>query len=127
MSSGRLTCTSLCVQINSVVSICSTIGRLAIMAVVGASISQSKWLWYKLQSRPLQDIQMFDAATRGPWGSVALLFSVNVRYVYGSRSVVSFGPVLSVCSGCVVISTRRLMLMLMLMLAAGVKRRLGLL
>jgi len=47
-------------------------------SAAGASISQSKWLWYRQdEPHPLKDIQLFDDASRGPWGAVVLLFSIR--------------------------------------------------
>lgn len=50
------------------------------ISTVGAAISQSKWLWYR-QSEPrrLQDLELFDQASRGPWGSLELLFRLRAR------------------------------------------------
>ena len=69
-------------QINSVVSVFSVLAKLSISSAVGAGISQSKWLWYRQgESRRLQDIQLFDDASRGPWGATRLLFSLRARSV----------------------------------------------
>jgi len=67
-------------QINSVISFFATIAKLSLSSAVGAAISQSKWLWYR-QAKPrrLQDLQMFDDASRGPWGAVQLLISLRAR------------------------------------------------
>jgi len=49
-------------------------------SAVGVAMSQSKWLWYRQgEPRRLQDLQLFDDATRGPWGSAQLLFSLRAR------------------------------------------------
>jgi hypothetical protein len=70
-------------QINSAISFFAVITKLAITSAVGALISQSKWLWYR-QDEPhsLKDLQIFEDASRGPWGAVALLFSIRARSVY---------------------------------------------
>ena len=53
---------------------------------MGAGISQSKWLWYRQEEpRTLQDLQIFDDASRGPWGAVQLLISLRARCVGGIR------------------------------------------
>ncbi|KAL9043364.1 MAG: hypothetical protein Q9214_003446, partial [Letrouitia sp. 1 TL-2023] len=51
------------------------------MSTVGASISQSKWLWYRQGSpRRLQDLQLFDDASRGPWGACSLIIKLRARH-----------------------------------------------
>lgn len=67
-------------NINSVISFFATIAKLSLASVVGATISQSKWLWYRQEKpRPLQDLQLFDDASRGPWGAASLLFNLRAR------------------------------------------------
>ncbi|KAL8760223.1 MAG: hypothetical protein Q9199_000246 [Rusavskia elegans] len=68
--------------INSVISFLSTISKLSIMAAASAAISQCKWLWYRqAEPRRLQDLQLFDDASRGPCGAVQLLFSLRARHL----------------------------------------------
>lgn len=60
----------------------AVITKIAITSAIGNLISQSKWLWYR-QDEPhsLKDLQLFEDASRGPWGAVALLFSIRARSV----------------------------------------------
>ncbi|KAL8785501.1 MAG: hypothetical protein Q9213_003327 [Squamulea squamosa] len=68
--------------INSVISFLSTISKLSIVAAVSAAVSQCKWLWYRqAEPRRLQDLQLFDDASRGPWGAIQLLFSLRARHL----------------------------------------------
>ncbi|KAL8923219.1 MAG: hypothetical protein Q9172_003238 [Xanthocarpia lactea] len=68
--------------INSVISFLSTISKLSIMAAASAALSQCKWLWYRqAEPRQLQDLQMFDDASRGPWGAIQLLLSLRARHL----------------------------------------------
>ena len=46
---------------------------------VAAAIGQSKWLWFQDDSRILQDIELFDDASRGPLGSLRMLSTRHVR------------------------------------------------
>lgn len=67
-------------QINSVISFFATIAKLAIASVVGSAINQSKWLWYRQdEPKPIQDLQAFDDASRGPLGAAMLPFTGGVR------------------------------------------------
>jgi len=48
------------------------------MIGVGASIAQSKWLWFKEGRRNLYDMHIFDSASRSALGS--LKFLVRLRW-----------------------------------------------
>ncbi|KAL9138393.1 MAG: hypothetical protein Q9175_000376 [Cornicularia normoerica] len=75
--------------INSVISFFATIAKLSITSAVGASISQSKWLWYRQnEPRPLKDLQLFDDASRGPWGAVSLLVNIKARHLTFVGSII---------------------------------------
>ena len=43
--------------------------------VVATTIGQNKWHWYHSGRRRLKDVSLFDDASRGPVGSLALLLS----------------------------------------------------
>ncbi|KAL0935998.1 uncharacterized protein CTRU02_208213 [Colletotrichum truncatum] len=58
--------------LNTVVALLATFARAAFIVPVSESLSQLKWLWFR-KERPLRDFQDFDAATRGPWGSLMLM------------------------------------------------------
>ncbi|KAL6721585.1 hypothetical protein ACLMJK_000689 [Lecanora helva] len=82
------------ITLNSVISLLAVVSKLAFTTVVGASISQAKWLWFRQdEPRPLQDLQVFDDATRGPWGALALLIKLKARYLLpgcGSHHLMKF-------------------------------------
>ncbi|KAF4552360.1 Hypothetical protein D9617_10g073410 [Elsinoe fawcettii] len=54
--------------------------RVAVLVPIAAAIGQQKWLWFQLQKpgsrsyRSLEDMELLDSASRGPWGSIVLLF-----------------------------------------------------
>lgn len=59
-------------------------------SAVGAAISQSKWLWYRqTEPRRLQDLQLFDDASRGPWGAAQLILTLRARHLAFLGSIVS--------------------------------------
>ncbi|KAI1506627.1 hypothetical protein F5X99DRAFT_11280 [Biscogniauxia marginata] len=62
------------ITLNSFVSFGSTIMKAALIIPVAEGISQLKWLWFK-RAGDLDDIQTFDEASRGSWGSMKLIFS----------------------------------------------------
>lgn len=61
------------IQPNSLVAVLTTLGKSAMMIVVASCISQLKWRHFQRGSRPLRDLQVFEDASRGPWGSAVFL------------------------------------------------------
>ena len=64
--SGRLQQTSLSkwhsgVSINTLVNVLTTIASTALIYPVTSSIAQSRWLWLRLQARPLSGLESFGA------------------------------------------------------------------
>jgi Protein of unknown function (DUF3176) len=64
---------------NAVISVFSTISKASVLYTMGACISQLKWLHFEKSSQSLSDLQVFDAASRGPLGSLQLLFEIRGR------------------------------------------------
>ena len=57
---------------NAIISILSTIAKSSLLLAVSSCISQLKWKWYRT-SRGLSDIQLFEDASRGPFGALQML------------------------------------------------------
>lgn len=74
-------------SLNSIVSVLSTASKSSLIYVVAESISQLKWTWFRKRSRQLQGLQAIDYASRGPWGSLTVLFHRS------GRSLVSLGAI----------------------------------
>ncbi|KAM5350587.1 hypothetical protein ACJ41O_007092 [Fusarium nematophilum] len=58
--------------LNTLIALLSTSTRACLILVIEESVSQLKWLWLR-RERPLKDFEVFDEASRGPWGSLRLL------------------------------------------------------
>ncbi|KAL8903342.1 MAG: hypothetical protein Q9171_007436 [Xanthocarpia ochracea] len=43
------------------------------------AVSQSKWIWFHRRPRRLIDIELYDQASRGPWGALTMLKRVRCR------------------------------------------------
>lgn len=65
--------------LNAIISILASGSKSSLLLAVAGAISQLKWCWFTDKRRPLEDMQDFDDASRGPWGSLSLLFSINIR------------------------------------------------
>ena len=60
--------------LSSLVGFLATISQITMAVPLGSGISQLKWTWYR-NSQKLTDLDKFDQGSRGPLGSVKLLFS----------------------------------------------------
>ncbi|PLN76120.1 hypothetical protein BDW42DRAFT_26799 [Aspergillus taichungensis] len=65
------------VSLNSTIAILTTSCTAVLMHGVSAFIGQSKWLHFKDKPRKLTDFEVYDEASRGPWGSIQLLTTVK--------------------------------------------------
>ncbi|KAF2086180.1 hypothetical protein K490DRAFT_17586, partial [Saccharata proteae CBS 121410] len=53
---------------NTLISTFITIAKTAMLLPVAEGISQLKWVYFQTRSRPLDELDRFDEASRGPWG-----------------------------------------------------------
>jgi magnesium-transporting ATPase (P-type) len=65
------------ISINAVVAIVITAARATLLATVSVCLSQEKWNHFNNRARRLQDLNIIDRASRGPLGSIQMLFSVS--------------------------------------------------
>jgi hypothetical protein len=70
--------------LNTVVAILSTAAKAAILLPVANCIGQWKWILFSGPPRRLFDFERIDEATRGPMGSVKLLFSPRITQAYAT-------------------------------------------
>ena len=68
------------ITINSLVSVFAIVLSRAMLAPIAEGISQAKWHWF-LKSHQLWDVEVFDKASRGPWGALKMLWCISWRYV----------------------------------------------
>ena len=62
------------VNLNTIMAVLSTVLRGAVAVVIAEIISQAKWEWFGTgRTRPLRDLQDFDAGSRGVWGALGLV------------------------------------------------------
>lgn len=64
---------------NSFIGVLPTVGKASMMVPIAACLSQLKWRHYLRRPDRLHSFQLFDDASRGPWGSMAMLFNMQRR------------------------------------------------
>ena len=84
------------ISLNTVVSIYALVLRTAIVFVLNEGIGQLKWLWFGKTSRPLDDLQTWDDATRSPVGASVLIASLRGRQWLASLGALVFVLTLAV-------------------------------
>ncbi|CAG9989251.1 unnamed protein product [Clonostachys byssicola] len=76
---GRMAETSAIITPNTIVSVLSTGSKASLLSAAAGCISQSNWVLFADQPRRLLDFEMVADASRGPLGSIRLLFSQHFR------------------------------------------------
>ncbi|KAK6952036.1 hypothetical protein Daesc_006564 [Daldinia eschscholtzii] len=64
---------------NSMVAILTTIARTAMMIPIASCLSQLKWGHFQQRANPLHHLQLYDDASRGPWGCFLLLLTGRLK------------------------------------------------
>lgn len=70
------------VTLNTIVAIISTFAKAALMLPVAECISQLKWAHFEKGYHRLSDMNTFDHASRGIWGSLVLVWKTRLMYVW---------------------------------------------
>jgi len=83
------------ISLNTALSTLGTIMKGFMMVSIGSCLSQLKWLWYARKRRTLHDFEVFDQASRGPWGSSVLLYRLRFWHL---ASIGAFVTVLALAS-----------------------------
>jgi hypothetical protein len=65
------------ITLNSALSWLSTITKSCLLVPAAECISQCIWISYTARPQKLDTVARFDAASRGPWGSLRLLWSLK--------------------------------------------------
>jgi uncharacterized protein DUF3176 len=81
------------IQPNSMVSVFSTLSNSALLFVVAKGLSQLKWIYFQKKRHRLFDLQVFDDASRGPLGSLRLLWMLKLQ-----STLASVGAIVAIVS-----------------------------
>lgn len=65
--------------LNAYVAILSKIASAALLLPASEALGQLKWSWFQGDSKKMWDFEIFDNASRGPWGSFLLLIRTKGR------------------------------------------------
>ncbi|KAH6613877.1 hypothetical protein C7974DRAFT_403967 [Boeremia exigua] len=68
-------------HIYPILAILGAMMRATMLLPVATAIGQLKWSWFRSRSRTLVDMERFDEATRGIYGSAKLLFYLRFRNI----------------------------------------------
>lgn len=69
------------VSLNSLISWLTTAAKFFVLVPITLSLGQLKWVWFAEKERPLSDLEEFDSASRGIFGSARLLWRLRGRWV----------------------------------------------
>ena len=65
------------ITLNAVIALLTTIMKAGFMTLLAEGTSQLKWLAFAKERRPLHDLNVYDAASRGGFGSLRLLLRLR--------------------------------------------------
>lgn len=75
---------NLAIPPNAVVAFIALLAKSSCLMAITEIISQLKWRHYATTPQPLIDFELFDAASRGPFGSAVLLFRKHHHAILAS-------------------------------------------
>jgi hypothetical protein len=67
--------------LNAYIAVLSKIASAALLLPASEALGQLKWSWFQGDSKKMWDFEIFDNASRGPWGSILLLIRTKGRCV----------------------------------------------
>jgi hypothetical protein len=73
---------------NVLVAILSTVAKSALLFPLAECLGQLKWTYFEKRARPVNHLQVFDGATRGPWGSFLFLLEVRGKAILASLGAI---------------------------------------
>lgn len=69
------------ITFNAMIALLATLMTVTLAVPMSNSLSQLKWIRFNTKSSPLTDMELFDDASRGTWGSALLLAKLRGGYV----------------------------------------------
>jgi len=72
------------ITLNALIALLATFANATMSVCLSSGLSQAKWIRFKQSALPLSDMEAFDEASRGSWGSLKLLVTARGGYVVNS-------------------------------------------
>jgi hypothetical protein len=79
MNNNPLSSWTFSISLNATIAAFITAAQSTAIFSVASCQSQSKWLHFKKSARKLHELELFENASRGPWGSLVVLSRVRWR------------------------------------------------
>jgi hypothetical protein len=76
------------ITFNALISVLATLSKASMLVAVAACISQLKWHWFG-QTRKMRDFEIFDQASRGPWGALQLIARTRSPWLVGLGAIIT--------------------------------------
>lgn len=70
------------VTLNAYIAVLSKIASAALLLPASEALGQLKWSWFQGDSKKMWDFEIFDSASRGPWGAILLLIRTKGKCVH---------------------------------------------
>jgi hypothetical protein len=77
--------------LNAYISILSKMAGASLLLPVSEALGQLKWSWFQQNSKQMWDFEIFDNASRGPWGSLLLLIRTK------GKALAALGAMITLC------------------------------
>ncbi|KNG44807.1 hypothetical protein DDE82_001491 [Stemphylium lycopersici] len=77
--------------LNAYISVLSKMAGAALIIPVSEALGQLKWSWFQQNSKQMWDFEIFDNASRGPWGSFLLLIRTK------GKALAALGAMITLC------------------------------
>lgn len=77
--------------LNAYISVLSKMAGASLVLPVSEALGQLKWSWFLQHSKQMWDFEIFDNASRGPWGSFLLLIRTKGRALAALGAVITLG------------------------------------
>jgi hypothetical protein len=80
--------------LNAYISVLSKMAGAALILPVSEALGQLKWSWFLNHSKQMWDYEIFDNASRGPWGSLLLLIRTKCRALAALGAVITLASLM---------------------------------
>lgn len=75
--------------LNAFISVLSKMAGAALILPVSEALGQLKWSWFLDHSKTMWDYEIFDNASRGPWGSALLLIRTKCKSLAAIGAIIT--------------------------------------